>query len=266
MAKHTGLLNIRGTIANITFYEINGVKIVKSKSSLNRKRIETDPSFKRTRENMSEFGASATIAKTLRVAFHEVINTFKDTTISGRLTAAMKQINLQGAGERGQRDFQILNNNIKLEEFLFSKSEVFNTIFKPSYIKPTTNNNRNTITWQIPKFNPLNSINAPKGATHFKLILIAATLSNYNYNPELKTYLPVESALNGISKTANSNIHPLKTKIEADVTLQIHFNFTNPLPTTVAIVNAIGIVFYQEINQQFYQLTTGNAMKIASVV
>jgi len=45
MAKQAGILQITGTISNLTFYEMGGQYYVRLKSSLSGKRVKTSPAF-----------------------------------------------------------------------------------------------------------------------------------------------------------------------------------------------------------------------------
>ncbi|MFN0729367.1 hypothetical protein [Polaribacter gochangensis] len=58
MAKQKGFIKLKGSLGGLTFYESGGKDIVKTTGGIDKSRIDNDPNFKRTRENMSEFGAS----------------------------------------------------------------------------------------------------------------------------------------------------------------------------------------------------------------
>lgn len=60
MAKADGILNIESTVDNLTFFKKDGKSFVRRKWGVSKQRIETDPNFVRTRENMNEFKQSAT--------------------------------------------------------------------------------------------------------------------------------------------------------------------------------------------------------------
>ena len=63
MAKNNSYLKFEGTLGGLTYYEKDGKSIVKVKSSVSKSRIEKDPNYKRTRENMQEFGGAAKASK-----------------------------------------------------------------------------------------------------------------------------------------------------------------------------------------------------------
>jgi hypothetical protein len=51
MAKLKGIIKIKGTIGDITFYKSQGGYMAREKGDVDSKRIATDPAFQRTREN-----------------------------------------------------------------------------------------------------------------------------------------------------------------------------------------------------------------------
>ena len=63
MARQKGILKIKGTIGDITFYKTKDGYLVKEKSAVEGNRIASDPAFQRTRENNSEFGRAGKAGK-----------------------------------------------------------------------------------------------------------------------------------------------------------------------------------------------------------
>ncbi|MCI2228512.1 hypothetical protein MC378_04985 [Polaribacter sp. MSW13] len=265
MAKQKGFIKLQGSLGGLTFYESSGQSIVKTTGGVDKSRITNDPTYKRTRENMSEFGASATVGKALRQGFGTIIKNIKDSTVTGRLTGVMKRINNMGSGVRGQREFDILTNKEILEGFEFNSKTPLNTVFYPEYTAPTLDANRSIATWVIPDFNTSNFLRAPEGATHFKLILASTVLSNYHYVSGLKKYEAVEPTDNKVNGINLSNAIPIEAMVGADTTLTVDLGFAAVLPNTVAVVMATGILFYQEINSELYELSSANAMRISAV-
>ncbi len=59
MAQQKGIIPLRGTIGNITFYKSGDAYLAREKGGIDANRIATDPAFQRTRENGAEFGNSS---------------------------------------------------------------------------------------------------------------------------------------------------------------------------------------------------------------
>lgn len=264
MAKQKGFIKIKGSLGGLTFYEANRKELIRTTGGIDKSRIEKDPNFKRTRENMSEFGGSAKVGKAFRTGFATIFKSMSDSTAVGRITGMMKRINVVGPGLRGRRTFEILTNRLLIEGFEFNKYKHLESVFYPPYNIPTLNANRTIATWVVPDFNTSNYLNAPEGATHFKLLLATTVLSDYDYNVG-RGYEPVNSSENEVNGMALSVEIPLGGLVGADTTLVVDLGIGAALPATVGVVNAIGIIFYQEINGQFYELASDNAMTITLV-
>jgi len=265
MAKQKGILRLKGSLGGLTFYEKNGQNIVRTTGGVDKSRIKNDPAFKRTRENMSEFGGSAKVGKALRMGLANVIKAMGDSSLTGRITGLMKKINSLGTGNRGQRSFEILTNKEVLEGFELKKSLSLGSIFYAPYGAPVLNVDRNESTWVIPDFNTDNYINAPEGASHFKLVLVVSALSDYSYSTAERAYLPDHPIENETSATATTGEIPLGGMVGAVTALTTELDTPGPVPPGVAVINSIGIIFYQEINTQFYELASNNAMRIESI-
>jgi len=262
MAKQKGFIRIKGSIGGLTFYEQKGKSLIRETGGVDKKRIESDPAFKRTRENMSEFGASATIGKAFRMGFASIIKTMAGTNIVGRIVKIMKQVNSVGSGLRGQRNFEFLPNKVLLEGFEFNLTAPLDAIFYAPYDAPSLDTNRSIATWKIPDFNTDNFINAPEGATHFRLVLNTTVLSDYKYDITLKAFKPVNEDENETNGLAFSGDIRLGGLVGGTTTLTVDLGFGAVLPNSVAIISAIGIIFYQEINGNLYELASDNAMRI----
>jgi hypothetical protein len=53
--------------------------------------------------------------------------------------------------------------------------------------------------------------------------------------------------------------------VGASTVLVADLGFADALPTAAAVLSSIGILFYQEINGQFYELLSNNVMRIEGV-
>ncbi|WP_289045412.1 hypothetical protein [uncultured Olleya sp.] len=265
MAKQKGFIKLKGSLGGLTFYNNNGKDLIRTTGGVDKNRIKNDPAFKRTRENMSEFGASARIGKSLRMGFSNIIKSMSDTSIVGRITGLMKKINSVGSGLRGQRAFEMLPNKALLEGFEFNKTSPLDAIFYAPNTAPTLDANRSVASWVVPDFNVSNYMNAPEGATHFKFVMVSTVLSDYSFNTPLGKYEATDELENEINGIAYSNEIPISGMVGADTSLSVDLGFPAALPATVAVINAVGVIFYQQINSLLYELASYNAMKIASI-
>jgi len=265
MAKQEGFIKLKGSLGGLTFYDSDGKSLVRTTGGVDKSRIMSEPAFRRTRENMAEFGGSAKVGKSMRLGLVSIYKSMAGVGTLGRITGVMKRINSVGPGLRGQRTFEIVPNKVLLEGFEFNLKSPLDAVFYAPNNAPTLDANRNEASWSIPDFNTDAFITAPEGATHFKLVLAATVLSDFAYNTDLKTYEPINAIENEVGGVSFTHEIALGSMVGAVTNLSVDLGFTAALPATVGVICAIGIIFYQEINTQFYELASDNAMRIEVV-
>lgn len=265
MAVNNSIIKLEGTLDNMTFYQKDGKNLVKKKTSVSKSRIMTDSAYRRTRENMREFGGAARVGKAFRTAFSGIVKTMSDTYMGSRINGLMKRINSYGTGIRGERDFEIVTYGELLRGFEFNKTAPLSAQFFAASARPTINASRDEVTWIIPDFNTDSFIRKPEGATHFKLVLAAGYVSDFTYSNAQAGYEPVDEDLNGLGGVSYSADIPLTGMVGVDTTLIVDLSSVGTISPTVALFVGIGIIFYQEINGDMYELAQGNAMKLDAV-
>ena len=264
MAKNNSFIRLEGTLDGLTFFRKNGKNFVKTKSGVSRNRILNDPAYKRTRENMQEFGGAARCSKAFRDSFASIARLVGDTYLSARITGKLRGILPNGVGLRGERDINLVDNAASLVGLNFNESKPFDRHFNAPSTGPVIAASRDTVTWSVPDFSTDTYINAPEGATHCKLALCAGYTSNYEWEAVLKSYEPVEDTPNGIGEVSYSGAIPLTGMVGAATNLTVDLTANAPIPVTTALFASTAIVFYQEVNGAFYELAQGHCMKIAA--
>ncbi|MCF6364911.1 MAG: hypothetical protein L3J35_01800 [Bacteroidales bacterium] len=264
MAKQKGPIKYIGTLGDIRHFKIKNTEgyFAGMIGGPTAEQIKTDPAFARTRENMSEFGGSAIAAKAVRVAFGELVQSVADSRITGRLTALMKKINKEDTtGIRGQRPILVTQYPEHLKGTEFNKNITFGSImYAPFTITP--NVDRNSSDLVIPAFKPKNSINAPVGATHFRIVNAIGVISDYAFDLDTKQYEAVDDALNMKMNIEYSPYLDLSSNIGTDTTITAALAGAPVMSTDVIVLNAVGIEFYQEVNTEYYLFASGHAAKI----
>ncbi|RXR20182.1 hypothetical protein [Flavobacterium stagni] len=236
MAKSSSIISIEGSVENLTFYRKDGKNYVRRRSTMSGERIKNDPSFKRTRENMSEFGLSMNAAGLLRKSVGSLLFKAKNNKLNNRLMTHLTQIKkLDAVSVRGQRlvanGLQTPEGKAILKGFDFNETgQLSEIVFIPIQLDNATG--VVTITDLITEENIL----APRGASHINFQTAVLNLDFVTEEHQL-TYSNVES-------------RPLESMVPTDVTL-----------TPTAMPVGTGIVFYlllitfsQEINGVFYPL------------
>lgn len=248
MAKLKGPLKIQGTLGDITFAKTTDGYIAKEKTSLDGKRIATDPSFQRTRENGAEFTRAGKAGKLLRNAVHGLLQNAKDNRVASRLTREMmKVIKADATSPRGFRN--VIDGEAEmLQGFEFNvNAKLGSTLYTPY----TSSIDRVTgiVSISFPSFIPADKIVAPAGTTHFKIVSAGAEM---DFEKE-----------NFITDSKDSGI------IAWDSTATAVINLSNTVSpnSTHPLFLVMGIQFYQQVAGINNPLKNGafNALSVVKV-
>lgn len=263
MSKQKGIIKLEGNLGGISFYQSAGQSLARVATGPSKERIAKDAAFKRTRENNKEFGGSAKAGKALRLAMGGLIQTMGGARVTAQLTALFKAINLKSTGVRGKRPIKLSTNKSMLKNFEFNKAISFNSVFSGTFTA-VVNTARNEATISIDDFIPDNVINAPAGATHFRLVGGIGIVSDYAFDSTVNSYQPLQPTQDTTGKSLYSAYFPLDLSVTAFTLV--------PAVTSIGTVNAacsavvtIGIEFYQQVDTTYYLFAQDNAMKVVNV-
>ncbi|SDI00780.1 hypothetical protein SAMN04488062_1202 [Flavobacterium omnivorum] len=239
MARQKGIIKLKGTIGDITFYKTKDGHLAREKGGVDASRIANDPAFQRTRENGSEFGRAGKAGKTLRTALRTLLLNSADNRMVSRLTQAMvKVIQADLVNERGLRN--VIDGEAELlVGFEFNIGGKLGTsLFAPfvGAIDRVTGE----ISVDLASFVPANMIAAPSGTTHFKIISAGAEI-----NFEAETFV-----------VASSETAILPWDFAPTVAIN-HLNTVTPNSVSPLFL-ALGVEYYQEVNGRMYPLKNGS--------
>jgi len=248
MAQQKGILPLRGTMGNITFYKSKDGYLAREKGGVDPKRMATDPAFQRTRENGMEFGRSGKAGKLLRNSVRQLLKNASDSKMVSRLTKEMvRVIQADAINPRGLRN--VIDGEAELlEGFEFNiTGKLQTTLFVP--FTSVIDRVAGILTVDIPAYVPLEMVAAPSGATHFNI-----NSAGLEIDFEQGVYV---SDISGISNIDLNN----ETVDALTLTHTVTPNSTKPL------FILLGIEFYQEVNGSRYPLKNGayNALAIVKV-
>lgn len=249
MARQTGLLKIKGTLDNVTFYKSKDGHIAKMKTSVDAARIANDPAFARTRENGKEFGNSASAGKLLRDSLRNITVNVSGSNNVSRITQIMSQIKNQDTTSiRGQRNVGvgIANATAKalLKGFDFNPSAILGSmLYKPYVLAPATG----VIT--IAGFVPASDLTWPPSATH---VSITGGYGNINFLTNAVDF-KLTNVVNLAVGAASSNVSLTPTAVPAGTGTKVFL---------------LKLEYFQLVNGIQYPLKNGafNALKIIEVV
>ena len=248
MARQKGIIKLKGTIGDITFYKTQDGHLAREKGGIDASRIASDPAFQRTRENGSEFGRAGKAGKLLRTALRPLLINSADGRMVSRLTQAMvKVIQADLISERGLRN--VIDGEAELLfGFEFNiRGKLGTSLFAP--FVGAIDRVSGEITVDIASFVPANMLAAPSGTTHFKIISGGAEVDF-----EAETF---------VVATSETGILPW----DSAPTVAISQTNAVTAASTKPLFLALGVEFYQEINGQMYPLKNGafNPLSIAKV-
>jgi hypothetical protein len=238
MARQKGIIKLKGTIGDITFYKTKDGHLAREKGGIEASRIKNDPAFQRTRENGSEFGRAGTAGKILRTSLRSLLINSADGRMVSRLTQAMvKVIQADMISVRGLRN--VIDGEAELlTGFEFNiRGKLGTSLFAP--FVAVIDRASGAISVDLDSFIPANMIAAPSGTTHYKIISAGAEID-----------FEAETFVEAHSETA---ILPW----DAAATVPIsQVNAVTP-GSTKPLFLALGVEFYQEVNGQMYALKNG---------
>ena len=248
MARQSGLIKIKGTLDNVSFYKTKDGDLARMKTTLDGNRIANDPAFIRTRENGAEFGSSASAGKLLRDSIRTMMQNASDGKVTSRLTKLMTQIkNEDATSARGARNvgvgIQTPEGKALLKGFNFNIKAILGSIlFNPFAVDMATG------VISLPNLVPVNDVNPTPGATH---ITLRGAWAKVNF-------------ATGETSVGETNA----------VNLPLDATSTNVVLTPAAAPTGAGtdiyllmIEFFQEVNGNQYVLKNGayNALSIVEL-
>ena len=262
MARQRGMIVLTGKLDGLSCYKRNNQYWVRMPGGPSKEQIQNSPSCVRIKESNHEFTGATQVAKTLRTALPMPILNLKDTYFSVRLNGVFKRMCDLGEDIRGQRSISTTQHGKLLRGFAFSKGAPFDAGFKAK-VSFSCNADRTEVYATVPELRPVLAIRSPKAATHFRLLFSVVSVCDYEATD--KMYAPVLPAFNGLSAMAESASLPLKGTLPTFV-LQAGFVQVASLPTDVALVLCMGIVFYQRVDGVDYVLGDGKCGGVVEVV
>lgn len=267
MARQTGPLKYSGTLGDIRHFKIKGLKgdFAGLKGGPSGDQVKTGPEFERTRENMNEFGGCASAGKSIRIGLSQLMKQMSDPQLTGRLTGIMKKINLEDLSEaRGYRAILISTQPQYLKGLGFNRNVNFDSIFYAPFTLTGTVD-RDSATLEVEAFNPLSFVNAPAGATHFRLINAISVISDYAYNSQSGAYEPLDASLNEVSNITYSGYLDLSSPIATTTSIVSTLPGSPTLTPDVSVLGSVGIEFYQKVGANYYLFNSGNALKVQDI-
>jgi len=263
MARVKGIFQANGKLGELSFYLLKGKPVMRTITKVSKEHYENAKTMAIVRKNAAEFSGASKAGKALREALKPQVKSFGDSYLSGRLNAVMRAIISEGEGERGERILDVRRHGNLLQGFAFDPERPLAMIIQAPIVV-TINAKRNEWTVDIGALNA-HYLMVPKGgATHFQFCSVAAVLSNFVFDIEHQSYVPINSEAHGIQALSYGQM--LETKVgTAKSTLRGKLPIDGEEATNTALVVCVGISFFQQVNGELYALKGGNAMDVLAV-
>lgn len=231
----------------VSYYKSEGEYRAREKTGPSRKMVLTSQRFVRTRENAAEFRRAVRAGMLVRHSLSYLLKDMKlaDSCLSGRLNALLlKIVKSDPVNDRGKRT--VAGDNLEwLEDFAFHKEHVLGTIFPvgpASSIDRITGNMKMTIR----PFDPQQRVNAPAGATHFKVMTVAGILDfdkeRWSRDLQQTDYLPLDAVSGAICLEHAPQVNAGQS-----------------------LILAMGVVFYACTKNGHYERVNGGSMRVLQV-
>jgi hypothetical protein len=172
MAKQTGVVKLSGTIQGITFYQLGDKQVARRKTNLDKQRLSTDPAFAGSRIASNALGKGAKAYNVLKHALHPYLLQSADTRQAGRGSAMMAKV-VRADNVSAPTEQKVRKENLHLiKGFEGNKEAALSSVMD---LKVVTSIDRSSgeVTIEIPAHTPKGVINAPDGATHYQVCVVA---------------------------------------------------------------------------------------------
>ena len=242
MATYSGIVDLKGTIGNLSFYKRKGVKCVRRPGGFTKEQLQTDPRLRRVREHNSEFGAQSRASKSLRTALAP-LKTFWDGNFHNRLMRIGARVTALTEGVHGQRSLAFSRIKPILENLQLNSTRTLESCLA-MLIKSVPSDTRNSSTLQLDIDIPV-AVTAPKGSTHFRLVHALGVISDIEYEPALEGFIPVAYNVDRMGAFSHSDYISLKQE-HASITFETKLDIAK-MPDNATVVEVVGIDFYQAL-------------------
>lgn len=261
MPKQSGIVTLRGTIGEFSYYTRNGVGYMRRKSSLSKSRILQDPKFKGFRDAIAEFKGHVVAAQSFADAFVLVLDK-RDSSFHNRLKNAMGTIGRASSGQDGQRPVSVSEFKTVLKKLEFNAKNTLRSVCLAKFVStPEEGRNGSTIqtTIVVPKM-----IMPPPIATHFRLVHALGVISDAVYDQLTKKYAASAPDVDGVGEVSYSDYISVSESQPVPVSLQTTLPIAT-IPENAAVIEAIGIEFFVQQGEDYKPSADGRAMRVQNV-
>jgi hypothetical protein len=236
MSKIKSTIPLVGKVDNLSAYKMKGIEdiVIRRRGGASKNKIQTSPTFERTRENYTEFGGVAKAASNVRWALAYVRH-LADHNITPILNALCKIIQLRDTVRpRGQRTILFSQCRFLLEGFNLNKHHPFDSVVRYP-VHCSINRETGTAVVQLPNLLPGVNMILPWKYPMFRFIVAMGVIDDREYNYEH----PAPSAATCVLPLYTE--WQMAQQIYAGDSIELKLNDTKPLTDAQTIVVSVGI-------------------------
>jgi hypothetical protein len=263
MSTQVGIVKLEGKIDGVSFYRSGGKYLARMANGPDKKRIKRDPAFRRTRENNLEFGGAAKAASAFRASVSPVLK-LADSRVTSRLIANFREINRRGEGERGKRPINLSQHRAQLANFDFNINLLVSSLFT-GMVTAEHREDRLHASLKIEDVVISKVTNGPVGATHVRFTQLLGAVSDYVYDEFLEQYVPVKDSMDFHTVVNHSDYFSLKEKTPVSFALSSMLTGNPSLTDNASVIQCFGILFYQQVGNDFEVMKNGSAVKVLKI-
>jgi len=265
MAILNGLIQVKGTLGEFTYYMRDGVPCVRKVSRHAKGVVKTGDNYINTRLANREFTACSKLAADGYKQMTLHLPYLKHWYAMGKLTGCLRKVVNGSAAHVGERELSMSKHaSLALGTQLNAKNKLQDVLVSPFVI--TYNAADKTLTYTVDTINPTRHINKTEGATLFRLVGCAMIIPDYSLDAAIDKYTPV-SDFNSIKACFGfSEYIPLIQDKSIPVSFKIDFK---DRIDSVQAVNGwawLGVELCRRVNNRVEVLHNSSAFMLVQVV
>jgi hypothetical protein len=246
MARQVGIFPIAGKLGNVVFYEGKEGFLVKTKGSLDKERVQSDPAFEGSRKANIALSKAAKATKLLRRAMGPEALKLAETRMAGKMNGKMMRVLKEDECSPNMDEKLISRGNLGLlVGHAWHMGKPIRNCLLAGY-KVEMHRGLGEMEVRFDEFLASRDLNCPEGASHYEFFAVGALLD-----------FEAEEMQNDQVCSGKLPINQVVRSIR--LTCLVGANRTLPM------VLGLGIAFYQEVNAKAYA-TGGACFEIVGVL
>lgn len=264
MSQQISIVKFKGKMDGISFYEQGGRSLARMAKGPSKERIMTDPAYQRTREHLAEFSGLAVAISTLLTATLKV-KIFRDKSLRARLSRTLRKVQKFDKGIRGQRKIEISRHRQQLLGLRLNDGQKLESVFLGAPVTThSADRNSATVTINDVTSNDLSAV--PREATHFRIVQFLAAVPDVVYDAAQKGYQPTVQGLSRASAVSFSGYYPVRGGRDINIALETALALQGTAVTdTTTVLQCLGIVFFENIDTEYYLIKDNATMEVIDV-